>query len=225
MIDSVTVKQIQDCHLYTFIDGAYLNDRQPEDVARALVDGGSDIIQLRMKNASAEEMIHIAERVHPITLAAGVPLVINDHIDAALAVGAEYIHLGQEDFFDGGYHTVQDVFQGKTVSGGLPHVGLSSHAPAQALRAVDAGAVYLGVGPVFATRTKPQAVPVTLEYVRWASENIRIPWFAIGSVNLSNLEQVMEAGARRVCAVSDILNAPDIAGRCREYKKILSHFE
>ncbi|MBO4545600.1 MAG: thiamine phosphate synthase, partial [Verrucomicrobia bacterium] len=76
------MKQIQDCHLYTFIDGAYLNDRQPEDVARALVDGGSDIIQLRMKNASAEEVIHVAERVHPIALAAGVPLVINDHIDA-----------------------------------------------------------------------------------------------------------------------------------------------
>ena len=219
------MKQIQDCYLYTFIDGAYLNGRRPEDVARALVDGGSDIIQLRMKNAPVEEVIHVAERVHPITQAAGVPLVINDHIDAALAVGAEYVHLGQEDFFDGGYHTVQDVFLGKKVSGGFPHVGLSSHAPAQALRAVDAGAVYLGVGPVFATRTKPQAVPVTLEYVRWASENIHSPWFAIGSVNLSNLEQVMEAGARRVCAVSDILNAPDIAQRCREYKKILSHFE
>ncbi len=216
------MNQIQDCHLYTFIDGAYLNGRRPEDVARALVEGGSDIIQLRMKTASVEEVIRIAERVHPITQAAGVPLVINDHLEAALAIGAEYVHLGQEDFFDGGYHTVQDVFQGKTVSAGFPDVGLSSHAPAQALRAVEAGAVYLGVGPVFATRTKPQAVPVTLEYVRWASENIRIPWFAIGSVNLSNLEQVMEAGARRVCAVSDILNAPDIARRCREYKKILS---
>ena len=83
-----------------------------------------------------------------------------------------------------------------------------------------AGADYLGVGPVYATGTKPEAKPVTLEYVRWAAENVKIPWFAIGGINLGNLDEVMAAEAR-ICVVSAILNPEDVAGACREFKKRL----
>ena len=84
-----------------------------------------------------------------------------------------------------------------------------------------AGPDYIAIGPVFATGTKLAAKPVTLEYVRWAAANVAIPWFAIGGVNLSTLDEVLAAGAKRICVVSAILNAPDIAKACAEFKRRL----
>ena len=80
---------------------------------------------------------------------------------------------------------------------------------------------YIAIGPVYATGTKPTAKPVTLEYVRWAAANVGIPWFAIGGINLKNLEEVLAAGATRICVVSAILNAPDIAAASRQFKERL----
>ena len=100
-----------------------------------------------------------------------------------------------------------------------PLLGLSTHAPAQAARALAAGPAYIAIGPVYATGTKPGARPVTLEYVRWAAANVKIPWFAIGGIHLGNLDEALQAGAERICVVSAILNAPDIAQACREFKK------
>jgi len=146
-----------------------------------------------------------------------VGLVINDHLSVAREVGAELCHFGQEDFFDAGYTTVSELL-GPSPAPGL---GLSSHAPAQAERAVAAGAAYLGVGPVYPTGTKPEAKPVTLGYVRWAAQQVRLPWFAIGGITLANLEAVLDAGARGICVVSAILNAPDVAQACAEFKRRL----
>ena len=96
------------------------------------------------------------------------------------------------------------------------------HAPAQAQRALDAGADYIAIGPIYATGTKPTAKPVTLEYVRWAAAHVTVPWFAIGGVNLATLDAVLAAGARRICVVSAILNAPDIATACAEFRRRLA---
>lgn len=210
------MKQIEDCHLYTFIDEAYLHGETPAQIAKALIAGGSDIIQLRFKHASFDELLHIAQSVLPLTQAANIPLVINDYADIAESAGAEYLHLGQEDFFQTGHTHVQELSAGKKFQ-----IGLSSHAPQQALQAAAAGAIYLGVGPVFPTQTKPQAHPVTLDYVRWAATHLSIPWFAIGGINLTNLKAVLAAGARGICVVSDILNAPDITEQCLKYRAIL----
>jgi len=90
------------------------------------------------------------------------------------------ILLGQEDFFDLGHTRVSQLPGAKN----KVQVGLSSHGPAQAKRAIAARAAYVAIGPVFATGTKPSAKPVTLEYVRWAAANVNIPWFAIGGINL-----------------------------------------
>ena len=80
---------------------------------------------------------------------------------------------------------------------------------------------YIAIGPVFATGTKPAAKPVTLEYVRWAAANVTVPWFAIGGINLENLDDVLAAGAKRVCVVSAILNAPNVATACVEFRQRL----
>ncbi len=258
------MKPLSDCRLYTFVDSAYLNGREPVDIARALCDGGSDLIQLRAKNAPVEEVERMAEAILPITRTAGVRLVINDHWKLANRLGADICHLGQEDFFDAGHthksdlSTQEDVLQETERRAWLgpgahqqpmpsnarrsdhgPHrsnsdfsteadsqpstlLGLSTHAPDQAERAIAAGADYIAIGPVYATGTKPTAKPVTLDYVRWAAETVKIPWFSIGGINLSNLDDVLEAGARRICVVSAILNAPDIARACQEYRDRLS---
>jgi thiamine-phosphate pyrophosphorylase len=132
-------------------------------------------------------------------------------------MGADFCHLGQDDFFGAGFTRVSQL----AASPSPPLVGLSTHAPDQAARALDAGPAYIAVGPVYATGTKPGARPVTLEYVRWAAARVKIPWFAIGGIHLGNLEEVLRAGAERICVVSAILNAPDIAQACREFKKRL----
>jgi len=256
------MKPLSDCRLYTFVDSAYLNGREPADIARALCDGGSDLIQLRAKDAPVEEVARLAEAILPITREAGVRLVINDHWELANRLGADICHLGQEDFFDAGHMhksdlgpRVCDPQQPTTGDGGQAAalrrcgsqtrspetptgadadlstqsnpelstlLGLSTHAPDQAERAIAAGADYIAIGPVYATGTKPTARPVTLDYVRWAAENVKIPWFSIGGINLTNLDDVLEAGARRICVVSAILNAPDIARACQEYRDRLS---
>jgi thiamine-phosphate pyrophosphorylase len=209
------VKSLPDCRLYTFVDTAYLHGRDPAEVARQLCEGGSDIIQLRAKKEPREEIQRMAEAIVPITRSHGVPLVINDYLDVAHHVGAECVHLGQEDFFDAGF-THRSALS--PLNGWL---GLSSHAPAQARRAVAAGADYVAIGPVFPTDTKPGRAPVTLDYVRWAAQNLSVPWFAIGGITLSNLGEVLSAGAARVCVVSAILNAQDVRAACREFKQHL----
>jgi thiamine-phosphate pyrophosphorylase len=211
------VKDIADCRLYTFVDSGYLSGTDPVEIARKLCDGGSDIIQLRAKNWSRDEIHRMAESILPVTQAAGVPLVINDFPEIAAATGAAACHLGQEDFFDSGFtHRSQLPPQSEAL-----RLGLSSHAPDQAQRAVAAGADYIAIGPVFATDTKPGRAPVGLELVRWAAANVSIPWFVIGGITLDNLDEVLAAGARRVCVVSAILNAPDVAQACQQFRERL----
>lgn len=208
------MKPLADCQLYTFVDTAYLNGRAPELVAQQLCDGGSDLIQLRAKNSAPAEIRAIAEKILPITRRANVGLVINDHLDIARHLGAEFCHLGQEDFFDTGFKNISEL---KTKNSKLK-IGLSTHSPEQAKRALAAGPDYIAIGPIYATGTKPTAKPVTLEYVRWAAANVTIPWFAIGGIKLENLGDVLATGAERVCVVSAILNAPDVAKACAEFR-------
>lgn len=208
------MKPLADCKLYTFVDTAYLHGRAPELIAQQLCDGGSDLIQLRAKNSPPEEIRVMAEKILPITKRANVGLVINDHLEIAREIGADICHLGQEDFFDAGFTRVAQL---STLNSRLK-IGLSTHAPEQAQRALAAGADYIAIGPIYATGTKPTAKPVTLEYVRWAAANATVPWFAIGGVNLQNLDEVVTAGATRICVVSAILNAPDIARACAEFR-------
>jgi thiamine-phosphate pyrophosphorylase len=212
------MKHLSDCHLYGFVDTAYLHGRAPELIARQLCDGGADLIQLRAKNSSVDDVRRMAEAIVPMTRTANVGLVINDHLDVAREVGAEFCHLGQEDFFDAGNSHISQL---STFNSQLK-IGLSTHAPEQAQRAVEAGADYVAIGPIFATGTKPTAKPVTLDYVRWAAQNVKVPWFAIGGINLQNIDEVLAAGATRICLVSAILNATDVAKTCAEFKKKLT---
>ena len=208
------MKPLADCRLYAFIDTAYFHGRAPEVFAQQLCDGGADLIQLRAKKSSPDEIRRMAEAILPVTRRAKVGLVINDHLDIARETGAEFCHLGQEDFFDAGHKHVSEL---KTQNSKLK-IGLSTHSPEQAEHALAAGPDYIAIGPVYRTRTKPKAKPVTLEYVRWAAANVRIPWFAIGGITLGNLDDVLAAGAKRICVVSAILNATDVTKVCSQFR-------
>jgi thiamine-phosphate pyrophosphorylase len=212
------MKSLAECYLYTFLDTAYLGGRPVREVARALCEGGSDIIQLRAKSSTPSEIRKMAEDILKITQPAGIPLVINDHFGIARDLKAEACHLGQEDFFEAGFSHVSDLCG----PSGRPLFGLSTHSPEQARKALAADPDYVAIGAVYATPTKPTARPVTLDYVKWAAANIQKPWFAIGGINLLNARDVLAAGAQRICVLSAILTAPDIARACREFKQILS---
>jgi thiamine-phosphate pyrophosphorylase len=159
----------------------------------------------------------MAEKILPVTRRANVGLVINDYVDIADDLEAEFCHLGQEDFFGAGHKSVIELWSLERVV----RIGLSTHSPEEAKRALAAGPDYIAIGPVYATGTKPTANPVTLEYVRWAAVNVKIPWFAIGGINLENLDDVLGAGTKRVCVVSAILNAPDVTKACSEFRRRL----
>ena len=208
------MKPLAECRLYAFVDTAYLHGRAATVVAQQLCDGGADLIQLRAKQSSLAETRILAEAILPVTRRAGVGLVINDHLPLARELGAEVCHLGQEDFFGAGHSRLSEL---STPTSPIKF-GLSTHAPEQAMRALAAAPDYLAIGPVYATATKPTARPVSLDYVRWAAVNVKIPWFAIGGITLENLDAVLAAGARRICVVSAILHEPDIAGACRKFK-------
>jgi len=211
------MKPLADCRLYTFVDMAYLHGRAPEAVAQQLCDGGSDLIQLRAKKSTPDEIRSMAEKILAVTHRANVGLVINDYVEIARDLGTDLCHLGQEDFFDAGHTHISQL---STLNSQLK-IGLSTHSPEQAKRALAAEPDYIAIGPVYATGTKPSAKPVTIEYVRWAAANVDLPWFAIGGINLKNLGDVLAAGARRICVVSAILDAPDVSRACAEFRKKL----
>ncbi len=221
MSSQSTLKPLADWRLYAFVDTAYLHGRPADELARQLCEGGADLVKLRAKGRPLEEVRHLAESIQPVCARAGVWFVINDYPPRAAELGAPFVHVGQEDFFEAGHQRVSELWSG-SAGNHRPAVGLSSHAPEQALRAVAAGADYVAVGPVFPTGTKPGRPAVTLDYVRWAAAHLAsVPWFAIGGIHAGNLDAVLAAGATRVCIVSAILNAPDVAAACREFRRRL----
>ena len=164
------------------------------DFLEASVAGGVDIVQIREKELPDPELIPVLHEARRVTHRLGVPLVVNDRPDLAALVGADFVHVGQDDL-------PVAVARQFGVS-----VGQSTHAPAE----IDgATADYVGVGPVYATPTKAGRPAVGLELVRYAAEHARRPWFAIGSIDASNIADVVAAGATRVAVLRAIGDASD----------------
>ncbi|WP_314003679.1 thiamine phosphate synthase [uncultured Paenibacillus sp.] len=179
------------------------------EVMEAALAGGADILQLRDKTAAPGELLEKARALRELTRRYGVPFIVNDHLDIAIASDADGVHLGQEDM---------PIAEARRRLGPDRIIGISTHAVGQAREAELAGADYIGVGPVFPTGTKPGRQAVTTSYVRQVAAEIRIPWVAIGGITPDNAEEVLAAGATRLCAVSAIVGSPDPAGVCRTFK-------
>ena len=209
----MTAADLRCCRLYGILDLSYVDGLETTRMAEQMIDGGVDLIQLRAKAHPAAEIARLAADLHRITLARSVPLIINDHSEIARIVPAEGVHVGQDDL---------PIAEAREISGPSCVVGKSTHSVDQAIRAFSEGADYIGFGPIFATQTKPDYRPIGLEEINRVHEAIRIPIFCIGGIKLSNLPEVIAAGARRVVIVSGLLQATDIASYARSAKDLLN---
>ena len=180
------------------LPGGDLADLIPE-----LADAGVDLIQLREKHMEAGDIIRVGSRLLEVCRGAGVPFVLNDRPDVALALGADGVHVGQNDL---------PAEFARRMIGEAGILGLSTHAPGEVDHALDHAHLldYFVVGPVHETPTKPGRPAAGLELVRYAAaQDTTLPWFAIGGIDRYNLAEVIEAGARRIVVVRAITEAPD----------------
>ena len=197
--------------LYCLLDLGYTRPEDAETVTAALLAGGADILQLRAKGQPLDLIAAVARRILPLCRAAGVPFILNDFPALAGELGADGVHLGQDD---GSLKNAQALFQSAIRNPQSAILfGRSTHSLAQAEAALEEGFDYIGFGPLFPTPTKAGRPAIGLADVAEMQRRVgsRIPAFCIGGIKRSNLPEVLAAGARRLVIVSDLLSAPDIA--------------
>ena len=213
--------------LYCILDLGYTPEEHAESVTQSLLDGGAHLLQLRAKGHDLATIRRVAEKLIPLCRAAGVPFILNDHPALALEIGADGVHLGQEDgpllkpelgtrnseekeeaSLDSSSSTPRSEFR-------LPNffiTGRSTHSLAQARAALEEGFDYIGFGPLFPTPTKAGRPAIGLQDIATMEREVgsQIPAFCIGGITRKTLPQVLAAGARRVVIVSDLLQADNV---------------
>ncbi len=201
-------------NLYVIINIEPNPKHSPAEFAQSIISGGADIIQLRCKGKNTAVFLEQARIIRQITASAGIPLIINDRLDIAQAVGADGVHLGQDDL---------PIDAARYILGKDCIIGISTHSIQQALTAQSGGADYIAMGPVFHTNSKPDVcAPVGLELIKQYNEKIHIPWLAIGGINRHNLPGLVDSGIRRIAVISAIADADDVTSAARELKQMLS---
>lgn len=188
-------------------------DREDESLARALVGpAGARILQVRIKPGEARDIVRVAKLARKVCDEAGVPLVINDRIDIALAVRADAVHLGQTDL------SLPDA---RAIAGDRLAIGISTHNLQQVEAAVAQRPDYIAYGPIFATSTKQNPDPVQgLDALRIAVESAgKIPVVAIGGITPATAADVYASGASAICAISAVNNALDVVAAARAFAR------
>lgn len=198
-----------DLLLYAVTDGRWLDGRTIPDIVRDALQGGATMIQLREKDLDRDATLAEAIRVREICETYEVPLIINDDPEIALACGAQGVHLGQAD---------EDPKTVRHRLGPEKIIGVSVRTPQQARAAQAAGADYLGVGAVFGTRTKTDAVPVSPETIRAICRSVQIPVVAIGGIDRSNASLLKGTGISGIAVIRDLFAHPDIEDSARTLK-------
>ena len=197
-----------DARLYGIVDFGYVAEDAMEKVAAELLAGGVDILQLRAKGIALEAVSAVAVKIIPLCKAAGIPFILNDYPEMALELGADGVHIGQDDGL------ISDV---RSRIGPDMIIGRSTHSLEQARQALADGADYIGFGPLFPTPTKAGRPAIGLEDVAEMEREVgsRIPAFCIGGIKPENLGDVLAAGARRCVVVSHLLLAMDTVAETR----------
>lgn len=188
--------------------------RSNADVVDEMLRAGIRFLQYREKTKNAKTMYEECRALREAARAAGAAFIVNDRVDLAMAVDADGVHIGQEDL---------PPEAARKLIGNRKILGLSTHNPKQIRLAELSGAVdYIGVGPVFETKTKTDVcAAVGLAYVRYAARHSRLPFVAIGGIKESNIREVAEAGAKTIAIVSDIVGAEDIAARISSLRRLM----
>ena len=196
-----------DYTLYLCTDRDLMRADKVDDAVRQALLGGVTMVQLREKNCSAKEFFETAQRVKKITDQAGVPLIINDRVDIALAVDADGVHVGQSDI---------PAAEARRLLGPDKIIGVSARTVEQARKAEADGADYLGVGAMFVTGTKQDAKVTSKEELKRIRAAVAIPIVAIGGIKADNVEELKETGIDGVAVVSAVIAAENIASAAEE---------
>ena len=202
---------VESATLYGIIDLGYISAAQAPEVARQMIAGKVDIVQLRAKTLPSHLFADLAGQLAPIFREAGIPFILNDHPELVANTGASGAHVGQDDI---------SVAEARRLAGPGAIIGKSTHSLLQAI-AGAAEADYIGFGPLFATPTKPDYQPIGLDDIRSAHTKISVPIFCIGGVKLENIPLILASGARRVVIVSGLLQATDLVAYALSVKKLL----
>ncbi len=184
--------------LYLVTDGNITSDESLLYVLEEALIGGVTTVQLREKGCTTKDFMRRAKRAHALTRRYQVPLIINDRVDVALAIGAEGVHLGQQDL------TVADA---RRITGPHMLIGVSTATLEEAVIAESEGADYLGVGALYATGTKTNTRPVSLDTLRRITSKVQIPVVAIGGINHENTPPVVRCNVHGIAVVSAICKA------------------
>lgn len=200
--------------LYGLTAEEYSLGRNNIEVVSRMIKAGLKVIQYREKNKKMREKYQECLKLREITQQAGVTFIVNDHVDLALLVGADGIHLGQDDL---------PVNRVRELVGKDMLIGLSTHSPAQALSALEMGVDYIGVGPIFSTQTKKDVcAPVGLVYLDYVVKHIPLPFVAIGGIKEHNIAEVARRGAKCIALVTEIVGAADIEAKIRNLRTCLN---
>ncbi len=202
-----------DCRLYGILDFDDVTLETASEVARQMISGDVDLLQIRAKRFPSSEIPTYAARVWPRTMTTGTPLIINDYPSLVGVTQAAGVHIGQHD---------GSIAAARAQAGEGAVIGRSTHSVEQALRARDEGADYLTFGPLFGTAAQPGFAPLDLDEIARVHQEIPDwPIFCFGGITLENLPRVLEAGARRMVIVSSLLLANDVAGYARRAATML----
>ena len=203
--------------IYGITAEIYSNGRKNTDVVREMLLGGIKIIQYREKEEkSIREKYNECMEIRKMTRDAGALFLVNDFIDIALLADADGVHIGQDDL------PVAEVR--KLIGDKI--IGVSTHSPEQALKALSDGADYIGVGPIYKTYTKKNVCePVNLSYLDYVLQNINLSSVAIGGIKEHNIREVLKHGAKTVALVTEIVGADDIAGKAKKILSIMEEFK
>ncbi|HOW87458.1 MAG TPA: thiamine phosphate synthase [Candidatus Omnitrophota bacterium] len=174
--------------------------------------GGADIVQLRSKELSDAALLRLGRKVRKLALRYRKLFFINDRVDLAHALEADGVHLGQDDM------PLDMARRLAARAGRRILIGKSTHSLKQAISAVAEGADYIGIGPVFKTPTKQHTKPVGLSFIRQVAAKVRVPWVAIGGIDLANIQSVIEAGATRIAVVRALFAVKDPKMAAKEFK-------
>lgn len=201
-----------DYTLYLCTDRGLMTTDKIEDSVELAIKGGCSVVQLREKKCSSREFYEIAASVKEVTDAYEVPLLINDRVDIALAVGADGVHLGQDDL---------PVQAARELLGPDKIIGATANTVKLAVRAMKSGADYLGVGDVFGTLTKSGTKHITLDELKAVRQAVQIPVVAIGGVNADNIALLKPTGVEGVAVISAVIGQKNITAAA---EKLISNF-
>jgi thiamine-phosphate pyrophosphorylase len=203
-----------DWSVYVITDRRAAGERSILDAVRAAIRGGASVVQLREKTATTREMVELGQALHEITRQARIPLIVNDRLDVALAIGAEGVHVGHDDM---------PVSLARRLIGPDLILGASPETLGEARQMEHDGADYLGVGDVYGTPSKSDAgTPIGVEGLAEVIRALSIPVVAIGGITLENAGAVIQAGAAGVAVISAIVGAPDPEAAARRLREIVN---